>query len=149
MRRLLERLEHANLFLVPLDSQRVWYRYHSLFSDFLKRSLRQAQPERWKEVHLRAVQWFEQNRMMEEAVMVALSAEDFRSAARLIGLAARRTLERQELSMMMSWLKAMPHELVYTNPRLCGTFAWALAHSGYLEEVEPLLQTMERRLVCG
>jgi LuxR family maltose regulon positive regulatory protein len=80
----LEMLEHANLFIVPLDEERRWYRYHHLFADLLRQRLRQTQPEQVSTLHQRASEWYEQNRFIDEAIEHALRAEEFERAAHLI-----------------------------------------------------------------
>ena len=80
----LEMLERANLFIVPLDEERRWYRYHHLFADLLRQRLRQTQPESVPTLHTRASEWYEQNGLIDEAIEHALRAEDFERAAHLI-----------------------------------------------------------------
>ena len=80
----LEMLARANLFIVPLDEERRWYRYHHLFSDLLRQRLRQAQPEWIPTLHDRASAWYKQNGFTDEAIEHALRAEDFERAAYLI-----------------------------------------------------------------
>ena len=77
-------LERANLFIVPLDEERRWYRYHHLFADLLRQRLRQTQPEQVPTLHHRASEWYEQNGFADEAIEHALRAEDFERAAYLI-----------------------------------------------------------------
>src|SRR5918999_1330826 len=82
--RMLERLERENLLVVPLDDERVWYRYHHLFADFLRGRLERERPERLTPLHLRASEWYEENTLVAEAVRHALSAGDHERAARLM-----------------------------------------------------------------
>jgi LuxR family maltose regulon positive regulatory protein len=115
---ILEYLEHANLFVVPLDERREWYRYHRLFADFLRARLHQAWPDWVPELHRRASDWYEQNGHMTEAIDHALSAEDFERAAHLIEQAAERILMRSEVATFLSWVEALPGEVVRARPRL-------------------------------
>jgi LuxR family maltose regulon positive regulatory protein len=80
----LEQLEQANLFIVPLDSRRQWYRYHHLFADLLRHRLRATQPEVIPELYLRASAWYEVQGQMEEAIQYALAVKDLERAARLL-----------------------------------------------------------------
>ena len=80
----LEQLERANLFLIPLDDEQIWYRYHQLFTDVLRSRLKQTQHELVPELHRRASTWYEQHGLFTEAVLHALAAADFEVAARLI-----------------------------------------------------------------
>ena len=81
---ILEALERANLFIVPLDEERRWYRYHHLFADLLRQRLRQTRPEWVPALHLRASTWYEQNGLLDESIEHALRAEEFERAAYLI-----------------------------------------------------------------
>src|SRR5215218_3936423 len=80
----LEHLEHANLFVVPLDDERRWYRYHHLFVDVLRQRLHQARPDFVPELHRKACEWFEQQQLVTEAIHHALAAQDWKLAIRLI-----------------------------------------------------------------
>jgi LuxR family transcriptional regulator, maltose regulon positive regulatory protein len=107
---MLERLEHANLFTVPLDQERRWYRYHHLFSDFLRGRLQQIQPERVPELHRRAAWWFEYRGLVTEAMGHVLNAEDFERAARMVEQNRVAMITRGELNTLLGWLQALPDE---------------------------------------
>src|SRR5205823_10097277 len=81
---MLEQLEQANLFLMPLDDERLWYRYHQLFAEALRHRLQRRQPALVPELHRRASTWYEQHGLLRDAVHHALAATDFARAARLI-----------------------------------------------------------------
>ena len=132
--------------LSPLDAERQWFRYHPLLAEFLQARLRQAAPERWAALHGRAAAWCERSGLMEEAVRHALAARDFELATRLIERVAETLWSRSQVLTMLSWIKAMPTELVWAQPRLCIQSAWAAAINGQLDEVEPLLLAAEARL---
>jgi LuxR family maltose regulon positive regulatory protein len=138
---LLRQLEQANLFLIPLDDQRQWYRYHHLFADCLRLHLRQDQPDQVPELHRRASAWYEQQGLMDEAIEHALSAEDFERAACLIEQAAESTMLRSQLATLQSWVEALPDEMVSTRPLLCVYHALGLLLSGRpLDVVEARLK---------
>jgi LuxR family maltose regulon positive regulatory protein len=113
---MLERLERANLFIVRLDNERRWYRYHHLFADLLRQRLHQAQPDLALTLHRRASEWSEQNGRMAAAIDHALSAGDFERAAHLIEQIAEATLMRSEVATFLSWVEALPDELVRVRP---------------------------------
>lgn len=146
---MLERLERDNLFLVPLDDEGRWYRYHHLFSDFLLRSLRNTSPDELPGLHRRACDWFERDRLAAEAVGHALAAGDTNWAADLVEKIARTTLRRGELSKLRRWLEALPEDLVHSRPRLCLFYAWYFLADGHLEAIEPYLKRAERPLDPG
>jgi LuxR family transcriptional regulator, maltose regulon positive regulatory protein len=144
----LEYLEHANLFIVPLDNHRRWYRYHHLFADVLRMHLISEQPEQVSSLHQRASVWYEQNGYPPDAINHALAAQDFERAATLIELAVpeMRRNRRGATVTELGWLKALPDELVRLRPVLCLDYAYALVGGGELESVEARLQDAERWL---
>jgi LuxR family maltose regulon positive regulatory protein len=115
---MLERLERANLFIVPLDNERRWYRYHHLFADLLRQRLHQIQPDLVPALHRRASGWYEHNGLMAAAVNHALFAEDFERAACLIEQAAEPTLMRSEFATFLGWVEALPAEVTRARPLL-------------------------------
>jgi LuxR family maltose regulon positive regulatory protein len=139
----LQYLEDRNLFTVPLDHERRWYRYHHLFADLLRDRLRQTQPERVPDLHRSAAAWYERHELMEEAVHHALKAQDFDLATCLIVRVTDALWARSEVATVLSWMAALPEELVYSRPRLSHIYASALANVGHLEAIEPLLQSVE------
>jgi LuxR family maltose regulon positive regulatory protein len=142
---ILEHLESSNLFIVPLDNERRWYRYHRLFADLLRQRLHQRYPELVLTLHSRASEWHECNGLMTAAIDHALSAEDFERAAALVEQVAEATLMRSEVVTFLSWMEALPDELVRVRPSLCVFHAWALFLSGRsLAEIESRLQGTDR-----
>ena len=146
---MLEKLERANLFLIPLDDERRWFRYHHLFSEFLYKNLHQTRSELVPELHRRAREWFEREGTAAEAVSHALAAGDSERAANLVERIARVTLRRGELSKLRRWLEALPEDLVCARPRLCLFHAWCFLAIGQLDNVEPCLVRAERALEAG
>jgi LuxR family maltose regulon positive regulatory protein len=142
----LEYLQHANLFIIPLDEERRWYRYHHLFSDLLRQRLRQIQPEQVSTLHLQASEWYEQNGFVDEAIEYALRAEDFERAACLIEELAEIVWGRGEHTKLWSWLKALPAEQLSSRPRLCIFRAWVLFARGQQDAAELSLQAVEQAL---
>jgi LuxR family maltose regulon positive regulatory protein len=142
--RLLDTLERDNLFIVPLDDQRQWWRYHHLFADVLQARLIEEQTNRVSELHRRASEWFEHNDLPADAIRHALLAKDFDRAANL--------LERVWLTMDLSyqsaawlnWTKQLPADLIRAHPVMCLGYAWALLNDGELEHSESWLRAAER-----
>ena len=141
---MLERLERENLFVVALDDERRWYRYHHLFADFLRDRLRHENPDLAGELHLRASVWYEKNGHLSEAIGHALSARDHERAARLIGGGARQAWSRGEVPTVLRWLEALPAEAERRRPRLLLQHAMALALTGRPEDAESLSKEAER-----
>ena len=147
---MLERLEKSNLFIVPLDDERHWYRYHRLFADLLRQHLQKTQPEFFLELHLRAGQWFEHNEMSAAAIYHYLAGDDFGRAANLIEAVAEKTLMRSEVMTFLAWVEALPDEMVRLRPSLCIYHAWALLLAGRsLEIVQARLQEAEAGSAAG
>lgn len=143
---LLEALERGNLFVIPLDDKRHWYRYHHLFADVLQARLLEEQPEQVPFLHQRASEWYEHNGSPADAVHHALAAEDFERAARLIELAWPTMDRSRQSAPWLSWAKALPDELVRTRPVLSAGCAWANLDVGELEAAEERLRDAERWL---
>ncbi|HEX6736733.1 MAG TPA: tetratricopeptide repeat protein, partial [Vicinamibacteria bacterium] len=120
----LERLEAANLFLVPLDDARRWYRYHRLFADFLRARLVRSSSDRVAELHGRAATWHERSGLHPAAIGHALAARDVERAARLVGEAAEGCWKRGELTTLLGWLEALPADVVQDRPRVALAHAW-------------------------
>jgi LuxR family maltose regulon positive regulatory protein len=122
----LERLETANLFVVPLDPERRWYRYHRLFAEFLQRQLGQSEPDLVSILHRRASTWYAQQGFRVEAIEHALAGGDFERAADLIEAEAEAVLMRSEITTYLAWVDALPDKVVRSRPVLCLYQAWAL-----------------------
>src|SRR6266545_2407062 len=146
---MLEDLESANLFLVPLDEQRRWYRYHHLFADLLRARLHPTDPGRVPQLHRRAAGWAEDHGLIEDAVRRALAAGDDAWAARLVERYADGHLRRGEGATLRRWLAVLPRQIVASHPRLCLVEALAATNGGRLTAAEPLLADAERALAAG
>jgi len=142
----LNALEKANLFVIPLDDERRWYRYHHLFADLLEQRLRMKQDDGVPELHRRASQWFAQNGFKNEAVDHAFLAQDYEHAAQLIEEIAELVWDRARESRLLQWLKKLPQEQLETNAKLCIFYARELCMSGYLDDAEEKLQAAEHTL---
>jgi LuxR family maltose regulon positive regulatory protein len=145
----LEYLEHHNLFVVPLDDERRWYRYHHLFADLLRQRVQRETPELMPDLHRRASRWYAQHGWTVEAVGHALASGDFAWAIALILKVGWATFTRGEMTTVLDWIAALPDHLVREHPRVGILRAWALAKSGQLERVELALQTVQRDAVPG
>ena len=143
-RAMLEALDRKNLFLVPLDDRRQWYRYHHLFADVLRATLMDEQPDGVPELHRRASVWYEHNRDRSEAIRHAVAGGDIDRAAGLIELAVPAMRQgRQELAVL-AWLRALPDAVVRRRPVLSAAFASVLLARGELEDVERHLRDAEQ-----
>jgi LuxR family transcriptional regulator, maltose regulon positive regulatory protein len=140
---MLEALERGNLFVVPLDDKRQWYRYHHLFADVLHAHLMAEQPAGVAALHRRASEWYEQNGLPAEAIRHALAAEDFERAAGLVELAWPAMDGHFQSATWLGWVKALPDELVRARPVLSVGYAWALLNGGELEAGEARLRDAE------
>ena len=146
---MLENLESANLFIVPLDDERRWYRYHHLFSDLLRKRLREIQPELLPTLHQRASDWYEEEKLTADAMNHALAASDLARASRLVGANALAMMEHGELRTLEGWLDALPEEAISSQPWLGIAHAWMLAFTGQLDESESLLPRIDKEANVG
>lgn len=139
----LEDLEGANLFVIPLDDDRRWYRYHRLFVEVMANRLQRWHPDQLPELHRRAANWCEQNNFIAEAIEHALSAKDYPSAADMAESKAIILLREGDISTLLGWLNKLPEEITKERPRLSVAFGWVALLTGKLENVEGHLSTAE------
>ena len=142
----LDDLEKANLFVIPLDDERCWYRYHHLFADLLAQRLRTQQGDLVPELHGRASRWFSENGFKNEGVDHALVAKDYDRAVQLIEDIAATDWDRARESRLLQWFKKLPDEYIDANPDLCIFYARELFKSGHMEDTEKKLQAAEQML---
>jgi LuxR family transcriptional regulator, maltose regulon positive regulatory protein len=143
---MLNALQRGNLFLVPLDDRRRWYRYHQLFADVLRARLLDEQPDGVGELHRRASDWYEQHGERSEAIRHAMAGEDFEWAANLVELAMPGLRQGRQDATLRGWLEALPEEVIRVRPVLSVAYVGALMVSGELEGVEARLRDAERWL---
>jgi LuxR family transcriptional regulator, maltose regulon positive regulatory protein len=146
---LLEAIERANLFLLPLDEVRGWWRYHHLFADLLQARLAHERPQRLPELHRAAAAWHEQHGFADEAVRHAVAAGEVAWAARLVERHVEELLRRSEGATLGRWLAALPTDVVRARARLSLAQAVAAVVGSHLEAVEPLLQTAEHAFAAS
>ncbi len=139
-------LERGNLFLIPLDDRRRWYRYHQLFADVLHAHLQDEQPGEVPDLHRRASAWLEQNDEPAEAIRHSLAAGDFERAADLVELAIPAMRRSRQETAVRGWLELLPDEVIRVRPVLSVGYAGALLAHGELEGVEGRLRDAERWL---
>ena len=142
----LEALDRANLFLVPLDDSRHWYRYHHLFADMLQAHLTDERPDEVTELHRRASQWYDQNGQPSPAVRHALAAGDIERAADLVELAIPALQRNRQEATIRGWLDVIPDEVVRMRPVLAVGLIGALMAGNEFDGVEERLRDAERWL---
>ena len=140
----LEYLEHADLFLTPLDNERRWYRYHHLFGDLLRQRL--GKPKEFGEFNLRASQWYEENDDLGAAFHHAITAGDFSRAAGLAETAWQGMDDRFQTASWLGWVKKLPEELICLRPVLSTQLGVAFSDAGDPEASESRLRDTERWL---
>jgi LuxR family maltose regulon positive regulatory protein len=145
----LQHLEHANLFVVPLDDRRRWYRYHHLFADVLRARIRTELPDQVAAVHRRASDWFEANGSRSDAIRHALSAGDVERAADLVELAGPVVEQSSQAATWFGHAGSLPDELIHARPALAVWYAWGLLGRGEIEAAETYLADAERRLAAS
>ncbi len=121
---LLEQLLASNLFLIPLDDEGQWYRYHHFFADLLFGILSRSQAEQVKELHIRSAEWFDSQHMPLDAIDHALAAEDFARAANLLETHTWTLLNQGYVRRVEAWMQSLPAEWRAQSPRTNLGFAW-------------------------
>jgi len=142
----LEQLERANLFIVSLDTQRRWYRYHALFAEALRHWLEQTQPTLVSSLHYRASQWYAQHGRLHEALSHAITAQQWQWAADLIEQAYPLIWGNSEHAMLRRWLEKLPAEVLRSRPPLCLAYAKTLFMVAPYTTIERWLQDAEMAL---
>lgn len=142
-------LEHNNLFLISLDEERTWYRYHALFAELLRNQLLQAEPQRVDELHERAADWYQKNGFIQKAVEHAFQISSGGKVSQLIEQHAIPMLYQGEAAIVMGWFDRLPEALMQDSPMKCISKAWALAlmqHRTRMEEIEQAIQAADLAL---
>lgn len=146
---LLEHLEQSNLFIIPLDQDRVWYRYHHLFLEFLRHRLRTQFSAKLPELHLSASRWFEANGYLAEAIQHAIAAASWERAGSLIEQAKDAMLRHGEIATLLGWYRSLPEVFIHSKPDLCLGYAWPLLLSSQPDLAESLLISAEPMIAEG
>ena len=141
---ILHRLERDNVFVVPLDDERRWYRYHHLFADALRAQLLQRYPDDLPTLHQRAAHWYEAQGVVAEAIHHAVAAEDWHHAADQIERAWPAVDSRATYTEWLTWVQALPDAMIRTRPVLSANYGWALMNVGDLEASQPRFRDAER-----
>lgn len=136
----LEQLHHENLFIVPLDNQGQWYRYHHLFADLLKNRAEQFSTKEFSSLHRKAALWFDSHQQPYEAIGHALEAKDYNLAIGMMVKATPTLAMRSEIGKLLEWLNALPADLRASNPRIPLMYAWAHFFMTDIDLVEPHVQ---------
>lgn len=149
-RKYLQHLENNNLFLVSLDGERTWYRYHALFGELLKNQLIQVEPEHVDDLHARAADWYEKNGFIQKAVEHAFQISDGRKVSKLIEEHALPMIYQGEISTVREWFDRLPESLTQPSPMLYICKAWSLVlmqrHGARMEDVEQALHAADNAM---
>src|SRR6266699_2209132 len=122
---MLESLERANLFLVPLDEERRWYRWHTLFREVLLARLQAKEPEQVARLHREAALWYQRQNWPHEALSHARATGDYFFVAELLEGYLERLSQQGELQTLLAWIKQLPQEVLYAHPRLATSYILA------------------------
>jgi LuxR family maltose regulon positive regulatory protein len=144
---ILDELDRSNLFLVPLDDRRTWYRYHHLFGDVVRAKLLDERSDRVVELHCRASDWYAGIGEPREAILHALAAEDHPRAAKLIELTAPAMQRARQELQLRNWLEALPADLFDDRPVLAMALVGARMAAGDADGLDPLLEIVDSWLV--
>jgi LuxR family transcriptional regulator, maltose regulon positive regulatory protein len=145
----LAELDRGNLFLLPLDDSRGWYRYHHLFADVLQARLLAERPGQVRDLHRRASDWFASQDLPADAVRHAMAAEDFARAAHLIEQALPDARRARQDGLLLSWIRALPDAVIRRSPVLSIVSGWSQLMAGDLDAAESRLDDAETALAAG
>jgi LuxR family transcriptional regulator, maltose regulon positive regulatory protein len=140
---ILETLEKNNMFIVTLDDERHWYRYHHLFADLLKQRLHQKDQLLVIDIHNKACDWFEHNNMVDLAIEHALEIKNYEKSIQLLGEIVESMWENGLHAAILKYGDLIPDDLIKNNPGFCLYYAWILISAGKLEQAKPYLTSAE------
>jgi LuxR family maltose regulon positive regulatory protein len=140
---LISEIYRANLFLVPLDDEHRWFRYHHLFGGLLRHELARTAPDRPPVLHRRAAQWYADHGDAAEAIGHAIASGDGSLSGRLVAAHWRQPFNAGQLETVRMWLDALPAELVSADASLSAARVWVALDTGRLEEVGAALDAAE------
>ena len=142
---MLDFLDRNNLFIIPLDDQRIWFRYHNLFADLLQSQLTKVDSKTIKTIHKQASSWFEKNKDFNTAIEHSFLAGDTENAARLIQSQGINVLDHGEFTTFVKWVERLPKSLLRTNSLLCTYYAIAIILMGNsFQEIQSILKVLEK-----
>ena len=144
---ILETLEKSNLFVVPLDNTREWYRYHHLFAEMLRFRLEHRYVGLLPDLYQQAFDWHKAQGLLEEAVRYALKGQMYAQAADIVEEVGYQTYWQNRAHTVWKWLKALPDDLLQSRPQLRIFYAYTQINQGKVEEAEHILGSLNRHLV--
>lgn len=147
--RVLEELDRANVFVVALDGQRCWYRYHHLFGDVLRARLMAEHPQQVPALHRSASGWYAAHALLADAVRHSLAAGDHDRAAYLMESALPELRRTRQDDLMLDWIRSLPESVARRRPVLSIVSAWSLMMTGDLAGMERWLDDAEAALAAG
>jgi LuxR family maltose regulon positive regulatory protein len=145
-RAMIDEMERSNMFLVGLDHQRVWYRYHHLFTSLLQSRLRIAQPALVDILQRRASKWFSENGYISESINHAIRAADFEFAADLMERHGGKLFSHGQVSTVLSWADQLPQPLLLQRPGLSIMCAWGSFYMDNLNALDKHIHTVSHSL---
>ncbi len=146
---ILASLERSNLFLIPLDEEHTWFRYHHLFASFLLQRLKRLGNDKVRRLHQRAAEWYDENVRVDEALQHALAAENFLYATQIIGKYAMSAASAGRAREVVRWIEMLPEKQLAESPMLSLLYAWMLLAIGKTNSLEPHIRNAERLLVSN
>jgi len=141
---ILEYVEDTNLFIVPLDNGRRWFRYHHLFADLLRRRLERQYPALPARLHGRASRWYEQTEDVEQAIYHAFAVPDIERVVVLIEQYGSQVIDAGRVATSLNWISRIPQDVITAHPYLCMGCGWAYALVGQPEMAEEYVQAAEQ-----
>lgn len=147
-RAMLDQVERSSLFLIPLDTQRQWYRYHHLFADLLQHALVEAAPQKINSLHLAASRWFETNGYIDEAVKHGFRARDWDYVTELVERHAWNRILHSQVATVSEWCRGFPEPVIARRPALCIFHGWALIIAFKKEDFPAAQVRIEQAEAC-
>ena len=143
---ILEMLAKTNAFIVTLDYEQGWYRYHHLFTEFLRFLVRKKKKYQLPVLHLQAGKWYEENGLILEAIRHFLEGKEYNKAVSLLEKQAPDMLKNMKISVLASWLNSLPEDLLNSSSVLCLAYAWTMSLTGEMEKADLWIKRAELKV---
>jgi len=140
---ILNQLVEKNLFIISLDNQQQWYRYHHLFADLLRKRINNLAPDKSDELNRKASRWYEKQGMIDDAIQHALNAKDYQKAAELVEIYSKDWVKHSQFEKLTHWLSAFPDEIRQARPHLEMVYGWSNALFNKFDIAAPAFQIAE------
>jgi LuxR family maltose regulon positive regulatory protein len=143
---ILEQMDRDNMFLLPLDTERKWYRYHHLFADLLKQRFLLQDKNLLDDLNKKAAKWYEENKLYDLAIEHALAVKDYKWSIEIISKVVEALWNQGKHAAILNYGDALPDAIIKSNPHFCLYYSWILIANGEVKKAAPFLASAEHEI---